>query len=279
MSRNTEPGDELYFQSLNDASPVSIVLLHGIFSSHLEWEHVSKQSQLSGYHLIIPDLPQHSQSKHIQPFSLELAADKVASIISKHAHGGQAHVVGLSLGGFVTMELVRRHAGVVRTAFTTGASALTQGQLWLAARPKLVSWGLWLVMQSGFYRLAAWQVQLLPHDELKKEMSANNTVDLAGHAYGDLGRWKEEVGQELGQMDKRMLIAGGDQGDNLAGVKSLARLIKESAQGEGKKTLAFSVDGATHGWDLQFPELFARGIAAWIEEQPQPKGFTPMELD
>lgn len=102
-----------------------------MFSNHLEWEHVA--THLTGYHLIVPDLTQHSRSKHIQPLSFEHASDKVASLMAKHAHGGRAHMVGLSLGGFVTMEIVRRHPDIVHSAFVTGTTPIKEWQAWITA--------------------------------------------------------------------------------------------------------------------------------------------------
>jgi hypothetical protein len=36
---------------------------------------------------------------------------------------------------------------------------------------------------------------------------------------------------------------------------------------------AFKVEGKRHAWDLQDPELFARGIKAWLEHEELPAEF------
>jgi hypothetical protein len=38
-------------------------------------------------------------------------------------------------------------------------------------------------------------------------------------------------------------------------------------------SMAFKVEGKRHAWDLQDPELFARGIRAWVEHEELPEEF------
>lgn len=121
--RTSAQAGELFHVSLNPLAPVSVVFLHILFSSHLDWAHI--WPKLSEYHLLIPDLPQHSRSRHIKPFSFALAADLVADMIRTHAHDGKAHIVGMSTGGFVAMELIRRHPDVVDSTLISGAASIS----------------------------------------------------------------------------------------------------------------------------------------------------------
>lgn len=94
----------------NPFSPESVVLLHVLFSCGLEWKQVCPK--LSSYHLLVPDLPCHSASRGVcrrEDFSLELCADYVADLIRERAHDGRAHLVGMSTGGFVALELARKY--------------------------------------------------------------------------------------------------------------------------------------------------------------------------
>ncbi|KAM0549550.1 hypothetical protein ACHAPJ_009366 [Fusarium lateritium] len=274
MSEASTPQQELYFRSYNDPSPSTIVLIHGLFSCHLEWEHVIPY--LSDYHLIVPDLPQHSKSRELGPFSLELGADKVADLIQKHAHNGQAHVVGLSLGGFTTMEIIRRHPQLVKSAFITGATPFSPWQVWAAERPNLLHYGLKFVLNSGIYSFSAWKTGLKDHIQLKSEIAANNDWTLVNNAYGGLTKWRQEAVDEVAKEDKRILAVAGDQGDNLEGTKELAETFRLHGREDGKKSTARVIKGAIHGWNLQFPELFAEGIIAWVEEKPLPEGFVSL---
>jgi hypothetical protein len=64
------------------------------------------------------------------------------------------------------------------------------------------------------------------------------------------------------------VVAGGKQ-DDFETVRAMAAMIKKKCDG----SRAFVVRKAIHGWDLQFPELFAQGVRAWVEEQPLPDEY------
>ncbi|KAM0209408.1 hypothetical protein ACHAPA_005827 [Fusarium lateritium] len=277
MAEVSDPKQELFFRSYNDSSPTTIVLIHGLFSCNLEWGHVIPY--LSDYHLIVPDLPQHSKSKHVGPWSLELGADTVANLIRDHAHGGKAHVVGLSLGGFTTMEIIRRHPELVKSAFITGAAPFNPFQIWIADRPSLLHYGLKFVLGSGIYTLSAWKAGLKEHAELKNEIAANNDWTLVDNAYRGLAQWGQEAVDEVVAKERRILAIAGDQGDNVEGTKEMAARFRQEGSGDDKKSTACVVKDAIHGWNLQFPKLFAQGIQAWVEENPLPEGFSSLLED
>jgi pimeloyl-ACP methyl ester carboxylesterase len=271
MSEASKPQSELFFRSYNESSSTTVVLIHGLFSCNLEWEHIVPF--LGDYHLIIPDLPQHSQSKEIGPWSLELGADSVAHLIQTYAHNGQAHVVGLSLGGFTTMEIVRRNPDLVKSAFVTGAAPFTPSQVWLAERPSLLHYGLGFVLNSGIYTLSVWWAGLKSHTQLKNQIASNNDWTLVKDAYDELAHWGKEAVNDVAAKDKRIVAIAGDQGDNIDGTKEMAGVFRSQGHDDGKKSTACVVKGAIHGWNLQFPELFADGIKAWVEGKPLPEEF------
>ncbi|KAM0304742.1 hypothetical protein ACHAPM_002854 [Fusarium culmorum] len=271
MAETSKPQKELFFRSCNESSPRTVVLIHGLFSCNLEWEHVVPF--LSDYHLIIPDLPQHSKSKEVGPWSLELGADSVAHLIRTYAHNGRAHVVGLSLGGFTTMEIIRRHPDLVISAFVTGAAPFMPWQSWIAERPSLLHYGLKFVMFSGFYAFSVWKAGIKEHTELKNEIAGNNDWNLVKDAYEGLAKWGQETVNDVASKDKRILAIAGDQGDNIKGTKDMAGVFRSQGHGDGNKTSACLIKGAIHGWNLQFPELFADGIKAWVQEKPLPEQF------
>lgn len=288
-----QPQEDLYYVEYNPTASETIILLHGLFCSHLEWEHVVPHLS-DQYHVIVPDQPQHNRSRSIAPFTLVLAADKVASLVRKHAHGGRAHVVGLSLGGFTTQELIRRHPDLVTSAFVTGATPFTPAQTWLARRSGIIHWGLWFMMATRLYNFTASRAGLLPHVELQKHMAANNaTRDLAADAYSNIaGFGWVDVEEVAKQVKQRVLCCAGGQQDDVEGTRKLARIIRSggvSGEGEGSSSSSSSDDSersqskayvvrkAIHGWDLHFPELFAQGVKSWIRQEAMPEDFEVLE--
>ncbi|KAI0005756.1 alpha/beta-hydrolase [Xylariaceae sp. FL0662B] len=265
---------KMFFSSLNSLAPVSIVLLHTFLSSHQEWQHV--WPKLSEYHLLIPDLPEHSGSRHLGPFSFALAADLVAAMIREHADG-QAHIVGVSIGGFVAMELVRRHPDVVQSVFVSGAVPPSDGRK--PPGPKFAFFGLAALLYSpnSFLLRATGRVPELGGERLLKDIKRNMTPRLTEAVVGEVGRWKQGDMEEVGRGDKRIALVAGGKHDNVQETLAYGRLLKSAGKGQAKQSRAFIVKDAIHDWNLQFPEVFARGVRAWIERFPLPPEFEPLE--
>ncbi|OTA96582.1 hypothetical protein M434DRAFT_48106, partial [Hypoxylon sp. CO27-5] len=263
----------LFFHSLNSLAPITVVMIHVLMSSHLEWAHC--WTQLPEYHLLIPDLPQHSRSRHVGPFSFAFAADLIAEMIRENAHDGRAHLVGLSTGGFIAMELIRRHPDVVLSAFVS--NAVPVNDLWknINSQPKLAYLGLSVLLhgpKSLLYKATGWAPEL-QHEDLLKEIKRNNTSRLFEAGTRETGNWSREDMAEVGKKDKRIALVVGGKQDNVEGAREMGQLLQSLGTKEGKESRAFVVKDAIHAWNLQYPVVFARGVRAWIEKSPLPQAF------
>ncbi len=111
------PGASPEIDGPRDGLPV--VFLHGTRLSRTMWRPVARR--LAGwYRIIAVDLPGHGTRADV-PFTMETAIDDVAATIDREA-GGSAVLVGLSLGGYVAMEVAARHPTKVRALVLSGAS-------------------------------------------------------------------------------------------------------------------------------------------------------------
>jgi pimeloyl-ACP methyl ester carboxylesterase len=98
----------------------AIVFIHGIRLTGALW--TPQTRALAGeYRTIAVDLPGHGRAAD-EPFTLAGASDAVARVIDAEA-GGRAIVVGLSLGGYVAMDLAARFPDRVRGLVLAGATA------------------------------------------------------------------------------------------------------------------------------------------------------------
>lgn len=98
----------------------TIVFLHGGNSAGWTW--LGLVEAMPERHILIPDLPGYaSRSDEIWPGAAG-TADDVAALLKRHALNGRAHVVGLSLGGFVATHLMHRHPEVVLSCVISGSA-------------------------------------------------------------------------------------------------------------------------------------------------------------
>ncbi len=118
-------------------SHTPIVFLHGLSTCHLEFSRATP-FLCKDYDLILVDLPGHSGSRDILPFTLDNAIKALSRLISTKVIGGRAHVVGLSLGGVVALEFARRCPELVLSQFCTGCAPLSGYRKCFISRPRLM---------------------------------------------------------------------------------------------------------------------------------------------
>jgi pimeloyl-ACP methyl ester carboxylesterase len=99
-----------------DPSGPAIVLIHGLFTSHLAFDDVIDELARR-FHVIAPDLPGFGESEKPTPtryaYGIETFAEAVADLIA--AFGvGRAAILGHGMGGAVALTLAAVHAELVQ---------------------------------------------------------------------------------------------------------------------------------------------------------------------
>lgn len=110
-------------------------------------------------------------------------------------------------------------------------------------------------------------IGVAPFPELREVMRGNSSYELLVAGYSACNSVTLEDLAEIRGV--RVAIVAGAKRDDVEMTREAGKVL--GRENEGCK--AFVVRGAVHLWDLQFPELFANGVKAWVEGSELPEGF------
>jgi 3-oxoadipate enol-lactonase len=133
---------KLQVESSGEGPP--LLLLHGLGSSGVEWEHVAP-ALARRHRVIVPDVRGHGRSeKPPGPYSVPMFAQDVAAMLDGQGVKG-AHVAGLSMGGMIAFQLALDRPDLVRslTIINSGPALVpkTFQQRWaLLTRVLILRW-------------------------------------------------------------------------------------------------------------------------------------------
>lgn len=230
---------ELHLEESGKRGAPAIVLLHGASSRGQAWAPVAERLAPQ-HHCLMPDLPGHGASRGVRWRSLSESARLVAGLIEARVPGGRAHVVGLSLGGFLVLELLRASCERVDRALVSGVHA----------RP---------LPRAGLIKLAA--PLLAPLYGWRRDSKISRS------AFSGIAR--EAADPRLGSLE-----AGDRPTLVIAGARELP-LIRDSvdriASALPRGTGRIAVDSG-HTWHEASPERFSEVVRAWVGGEPLP-GF------
>jgi len=242
-------------------NPETIIFLHGGGLAGWIWDEQVKSFR--DYHCLVIDLPEHGQSAHIKPFTIEGAARMVVELILTRAHNGKAHLVGLSLGAQIIVQVLATHPEVVDHALITGTLLRT------IPHPETL-------LKLLKYTFKAYE----PVKNTKFFIKANMRTYNISKGYFD--KFKESTQRINGDSLHRILH------ENLffrlpTGLERVTvpvmvmmgekdyKVIKESAR-DLVNTLpnskAYVVPKRGHVWNMESPELFNKVLRNFITEKP-----------
>lgn len=231
----------------------SIVFLHGTRLSGAQWAwQVAELSE--EFDCIAPDLPGHGRLAG-ETFTLEGAAESVAATIDSEA-GGRAVLVGLSLGGYVAMEVAGRWPERVEGLVLAGATAEPIGVR--EAPYRALAWLLTHVDPQLLSRLNSW---FFRH---RYRAAIAEPIVSAGFSFpGGARAVRAIVGKcyrpRLARYPGRTLILNGEY-------DLLFRVSERSFAEAATDARRIVVRGATHLTNLDRPEAFAGAVRRFARE-------------
>jgi pimeloyl-ACP methyl ester carboxylesterase len=244
------------------AGAATIVFLHGGGLPGWTWEPVV--ARLPEYCCLVPDLPSHGGSRGVQWESLPATAALVAALIRERAAGSRAHLVGVSLGGQLALQLLATEPALIDRAVVSGTSV----------RPMPAAGFLsWLVRVSLPWSRSEWMVRAnlrslgIPTEHLGRYRQTLDETDpvALGRVVGDSLRFRPRPIAS----GANLLVAAGRKEPGT--IYRSARDLVSTVPGV---TLRMAPTGG-HAWFIQTPELFARMVRAWVNQEPLPPELLP----
>ena len=250
-----------------DAPP--IIFLHGGGVGGWMWTPVTER--LPDYYCLAPDQPEHGASRLIAPFSIELAAEKVAELIQAQIPGGKASVVGLSEGAQIAVQLLATAPETVEKAFISSALLRPLPGMGLMGSPALLRWTYRLTV-APFKRWDAWM-------RLNMKYSAGIPAEYFPQFKADFQSLSEAEFVNLLLANQRFRLPPGLE-KVAAPVLVVAGRHEHLAMQQSARDLVTALPNATgawlnlgsgatlaqeHNWALTDPDLFAQTLHAWLE--------------
>jgi pimeloyl-ACP methyl ester carboxylesterase len=259
------------------ATAPTICFLHGGGISGWMWR-PQVEALRDTYHCLIPDMPEHGLSASVRPFSIADTARCIAELIRERAHSGRAHVIGLSEGAQVTVQLLGSAAAVVDHAIISSALLYPlPGVGLLGPRALALTFNLF----AAPFKYSDWYVRLnrrgnaIPEQYFNevREDTRRMTADSFTHMILENQRFRMPPG--LDQVQVPALVIAGQH--ELPIMRRSARDLAATLPAGQGYLVAFSKRAAEeHAWNLHRPDLFNAVTRAWLTDQPLPPGLIPL---
>ncbi|MCA2178550.1 alpha/beta hydrolase [Nonomuraea glycinis] len=256
----------IFVQESGPADAPAVVLLHGVGTSGWMWTR-QVSALATDLRVLVPDLPGHGRSNTLPWVSIADTARLVGEIIAARAPAGRAHVVGLSLGGYVGAQLAATAPEVVISAIVSGVNVLpfpNLGTMRLmgALMAPVMKWGPMLRANARALNVPAADID-------GYQSAARATTRQAFRKVGD-----EALGFRLPPQAKdapcRILAVAGENEHDLT-KRSLTAIAGAFPQGE-----ACLAPGVGHAWSGEKPELFTSMIRARVTGDQLPEELIPV---
>lgn len=260
----------------------TIVLLHGGGGAGWMWR-PQVEALSSEYRLIVPDLPEQGESTDAGPFSMKSAAAQVAALIRERVPAGLAHVVGLSEGAQVALQLLADAPEVVDHAVLSsalvrplpGGGLNSEGVLRWSYRTSIAP-----------FRSNAWWIRLnmrhaagVPHAYYEDFARSFATLTEDGFVHLMAANQAFRLPEGLAAASAPTLVVAG-QHEYRAMKASVADIVAALPNARAaevryspKRPLA-----EEHNWNMVEPELFTSMVRAWIRDEPLPERVAVLQV-
>jgi pimeloyl-ACP methyl ester carboxylesterase len=257
---------DLYIKETGKSNNETIVFLHGDGIAGWMWD---KQAEaFDDYHCIVPDLPEHGKSAGIKPFTMKGAAEMIIDIIKNKAHCGKAHLVGISLGAQIIVQILSMAPEVVDYAIISGTlvRSIPPTETFLERLNQLIE--VYLPEKNSNLRIKSYMRSYnIPKSLFNKFKESTYVIkqDSSERIIKENMLFKMPDG--LRKANVPVLVMTGEKDYKI--IKESARnLLNALPNSEGAVALKVG-----HMWNIENPELFNNVLRRWINGETLPEGL------
>ncbi len=254
----------LHVHETGHASGPSVVFLHGLGVAGWMWRDQIEALDRD-FHCLSIDLPGNGESHETEWVTLSQSADAVAQVIRERILGDDgAHVVGLSLGGYVGIHLLARHPDLVRSLVVSGVTARP-------FRPRWLWWSVTRIIAAAssfdFVVRKSAQAMQLPDEVVPLYLRdarrlSSRTIRLV---YDEVLSFR--LPSELLQRQQPVLAVSGARE-----ARQVLASLDEFPKHLPNATCAIAPE-AHHAWNAEHPELFTSMIRQWASSSELSDGL------
>lgn len=255
----------MHIQEFGKANNETILFLHGGDVAGWMWTQQIEAFQ-DRYHLLVPDLPGFGQSNQIPWQSFTDTAQQLAELIRERAHNGRSHVIGMSMGGHLTLHLLSVAPELVDKVVLSG----TAKRPYTPGLQRMARILIPLMRYKLYWQLQA-RARQYPAEAAKEYIETGVSID-----QDSLKRMMKEVMHSNGptgleNFTNAVLISAAELD------QSLIHDSQNDLLGIFPNAQAVIAPKVHHGWSGENPELFSKMMEAWLTEGPLPEELIPVK--
>jgi pimeloyl-ACP methyl ester carboxylesterase len=250
---------DMYFKETGKNSGETIIFLHEGTIAGWMWD--EQLNAFKDYHCIVPDLPGHGHSSELKPFTINNTAELIIDIIRDHGHNGRAHLVGISLGGQIILQILSMNPEVVDHAIISGT--LLRKLPNTDELLKLIDYAIKVykpVKDTEFFIKANMRTFNMPKKFFGKFKESTHILEINSLERVLKENMLFEMPDGLENIEIPVLILTGEKD---------YRIIKEAARNLNNvipTSKVYMVPKVGHLWNLEEPQLFNKVLRKWIGE-------------
>lgn len=254
----------LYNKETHPENKETILFIHGYNMAGWMWEEQVKA--FNDYHCLVPDLPEHGKSSDVKPFTIEGVAEILVDLVLDQAHNGKAHLVGMSLGAQLILQILSKAPEVVDHALISGV--LVNKTTPTENFKKLLDYLLevYIPIKNDNLSIGSYiRSYNMPRGLIRKFKESTHVIseDSSDRIIRENLLFERPAGLE--KVNVPVLVACGEK-DYRAIMESTDDILKVLPNSKGVIVMKVG-----HMWNMENPELFNDVLRAWITDESLPE--------